>query len=314
MPKQLSVAQVGDLDRQAHEQHWMIESVWSRAAVGIIGGSPKSCKSWMGLDMALSVASGTPCLDTFPVNDTGPAIVYLAEDALPMVRNRVECLCQHRHLDIQRIQLHVITSPSLRLDLVSDQESLKLTLAAFKPRLLLLDPLVRMHRLDENSASDISRLLGFLRECQRTFDCAIILVHHASKKQRAQPGQALRGSSDLHAFGDSNAYLARTKDRLTLTLEHRSAKPPDPFQLFLDNNNEDCIHLAVDKVDNSWLDLPLSDRLLKVFRQHPRPLRRTYLRESLRINNKHLGDTLTRLCSNGLISRDKLGWSLITSE
>ncbi len=312
MSKQLPVTQVGNLDHQTPEQHWMIESMWSRAAVGIIGGSPKSCKSWLGLDMALSVASGTPCLDTFPIDDTGPAIVYLAEDALPMVRARVECLCRHRHLDIQRIQLHAITSPSLRLDSTSDQESLKLTLAAFKPRLLLLDPLVRMHRLDENSAADISLLLGFLRECQRTFDCAIILVHHASKKHRAQPGQALRGSSDLHAFGDSNAYLARRKDRLTLTLEHRSAKPPDPFQLFLNNNIEDCIHLAIDKADNSLSYLPLADRVLQVLRQHPGPLRRTYLRESLRINNKHLGDTLTHLFNKGIISRDKQGWSLST--
>ena len=47
---------------------------------------------------------------------------------------------------------------------------------------------------------------------QRTYHTAIALVHHASKKHRAQPGQALRGSSDLHAFGDSNAYLARRKE------------------------------------------------------------------------------------------------------
>jgi RecA-family ATPase len=70
-----------------------------------------------------------------------------------------------------------------------------------------------LHRLDENSAADISQLLGFLRELQRTHDTAIVLVHHASKKHRAQPGQALRGSSDLHAFGDSNACLWRASRR-----------------------------------------------------------------------------------------------------
>ena len=58
---------------------------------------------------------------------------------------------------------------------------------------------------------------------------AIVLVHHMSKRGRTQLGNALRGSSDLFAFGDSYAYLTRAKDRLLLTLEHRSAAAPDPI-------------------------------------------------------------------------------------
>ena len=37
-------------------------------------------------------------------------------------------------------------------------------------------------------------------------------------------GQTLRGTSDLHAWGDSNLYLTRNKNQtLTLSAEHRSA-------------------------------------------------------------------------------------------
>ncbi|MBM4345172.1 MAG: AAA family ATPase [Deltaproteobacteria bacterium] len=93
----------------------------------------------------------------------------------------------------------------LRLDPQTDQRRLAQAVQRYRPRLLLLDPLVRLHRLDENSASEISGLLGYLRHLQRWGNVAVVLVHHASKKLRAQPGQGLRGSSDLHAFGDSNA-------------------------------------------------------------------------------------------------------------
>lgn len=36
-------------------------------------------------------------------------------------------------------------------------------------------------------------------------------------------GLGLRGSSDFHAFGDSNLDLRRSRDQLVLTSEHRAA-------------------------------------------------------------------------------------------
>jgi hypothetical protein len=45
---------------------WLVHSLWPAGAVGMLGGSPKSCKTWLGLDLALSVASGTDCLGSFP--------------------------------------------------------------------------------------------------------------------------------------------------------------------------------------------------------------------------------------------------------
>jgi hypothetical protein len=103
------------------------------------------------------------------VQAQGPTLAYLAEDALSMVRARLDALCGHRRLDIRGLDLHVITAPSVRLDRERDRQRLQATLEHLKPRMLLLDPLVRLHHLDENSAADISRLLGFLREMQRTF-------------------------------------------------------------------------------------------------------------------------------------------------
>ena len=225
----LPVSRAGELAVQGEDERWLIRSLWGYGAVGIIGGAPKCGKSWLGLDMALSVASATPCLGHFPVEAPGPSLVFLAEDALPAVRARIAALCAHRGLAIEQLGLFVITEPALRLDLERDQQRLRATLASLRPRLLLLDPLVRLHRLDENSAADISRLLGFLRELQRTYELAVVLVHHASKRQRAQPGQGLRGSSDLHAFGDSNACLSPAARITSCSASSIAAhRPPRP--------------------------------------------------------------------------------------
>jgi len=308
-PQMLPVCRANELEIQPPDKLWLIESLWAQCAVGIIGGAPKCCKSWLGLDMALSVASATPCLGHFAVKQPGPALIFMAEDANSAVRTRIEALCAHRRLDIDRLNLYVITASTLRLDLEHDQKRLKATVAALRPHLVLLDPLVRLHRLDENSAADISKLLGFVREMQRTYDTAVVLVHHASKKHRAQPGQALRGSSDLHAFGDSNAYLARHKQRIVLTVEHRSAKSIDPIemQLVADPHGADT-HLEITMPTGVTTGACLAERTLVLLQNSPKPLPRTIIRKHLRVNNQRLGETLVNLDKQGLILHTSKGW------
>ena len=313
----LDTLRAAELEEQLPEQRWLIRELWGHAAVGIVGGAPKCCKSWLGLDMATSVASATPCLGHFPVEQAGAALIYLAEDALPMVRGRIEALCEHRGVDLNGLDLHVIAAPVLRLDLETDQRRLAMTLERLRPRLLLLDPLVRLHRLDENSAGEISRLLGFFRELQRRFDTAVVLVHHASKKHRAQPGQALRGSGDLHAFGDDNAYLARKDDHLVLTLEHRAARAPDPMPVQLVSRPDgSATHLQLLAGPNlaETKARSLAEAVLELLLHAGEPLPRTTIRERLRVNNQRLGDALGHLHQRGRIRRAPGGWQLVGDE
>ncbi|MEI2613615.1 MAG: AAA family ATPase [Methylotenera sp.] len=118
------------------------------------------------------------------------------------------------------------TSPDDRARLLAEVERLR-------PRLVVLDPFVRLHRIDENTASEVAPLLAYLRELQRTLGCAVALVHHARKGGHARAGQALRGSSELHAWGDSNLYLRRDGERLLLSIEHRAAASSSGLELEL---------------------------------------------------------------------------------
>ena len=91
-------------------ERWLVEQLWCANAVGVIGGAPKCAKTWLGLDLALSVATGTPCLGKYNVPEPGPVLVYLAEDALPAVRERVDGMARHRGLDLAEVEVHVITA------------------------------------------------------------------------------------------------------------------------------------------------------------------------------------------------------------
>ena len=63
----LPVVRVGEIRCEDQTQRWLIEQLWGESSVGVIGGAPKCSKTWLGLDMALSVASGTACLGKYAV-------------------------------------------------------------------------------------------------------------------------------------------------------------------------------------------------------------------------------------------------------
>jgi RecA-family ATPase len=202
---------------RAEEQRWLVTGLWSEQAVGIIGGEPKCCKSFLALDLAVA---GVPCLRRFAVPRAARVLLYAAEDAPHIVRRRLDGICVAAGLSLADLDVQVITAPTVRLDLEADRRSLDQTVAKLQPRLLVLDPFVRLHRIDENASGEVAPLLAFLRELQRRHGIAVVVVHHAKKAGRIRAGKALRGSSEFHAWRDSNLYEGGD---LTLTVEHRAA-------------------------------------------------------------------------------------------
>ena len=157
------VVRVANIENIEHDEPWLVTDLWGREAVGFVCGTPKSLKTWLALELAVAVASGHPCLGRFPVPEPGSVLLYAAEDAAQDIRQRVAGIAQARKLDFQRLAVGLITEPILRLDIEEHQLRLADTVAKIKPKLLVLDPFVRLHRADENSASEVSGLLGFLR-------------------------------------------------------------------------------------------------------------------------------------------------------
>lgn len=100
---------------------------------------------------------------------TGRVLLYAAEDALHVVRQRLAGIAAAVGRDLADLDIHVITCPSVRLDLAADRDALAETVAALEPTLLVLDPFVRLHRIDENVSGEVAPLLAYQRELQRHF-------------------------------------------------------------------------------------------------------------------------------------------------
>lgn len=305
------VVRVSEIDAVAVSQNWLIEELWTASSVGWVAGLPKSLKSWTALEMAVSVASGTPCLGRFKVHDRGNVLVYLAEDSLRAVRERLDALAQRHGLAIGELEIDVITASSMRLDLGRDQLRLEKTVRALSPRMLVLDPLVRIHRADENSSAEISSLLAYLRGLQRQLNVSVVVVHHVRKNLTPSQatGQGLRGSGDLHAWSDCASYLRRKGDNIVVTIEHRSAPTPTPFSLRLVCEHGPP-HLEIVELGPTAPDaLPVEDSVLRAL-QEAGTLTRSALRQRLSVRNERLGRALERLLEDGVIERTSDGWTL----
>lgn len=308
----LPVVPAAKLPTRAPEQQWLVEQLWSAEAVGIIGGEPQCGKSLLALDLAVSVASGTPCLDRFPIARPGRVLLFAAEDPLPVVRDRVEGLTAARGLDLRHVPLYVITAASLRLDHCDDRDRRCETVAQITPVLLVLDPFVRLHAIDENAAGEVAPVLAFLRQLQRKHHLAVALVHHARKDAgRARPGQALRGSSEFHAWGDSNLYLRRRDPFLRLSVEHRAARAPDDLRLDLCANP-----LGLRVTDTAPIaeapaaDLSPAQRIEHALATASAPLGVRDLRTACRIRSETLCATLDALATAGRVVKSAAGYTL----
>jgi len=299
---------------ETSEAAWLVEGLWSAEAVGIIGGAPKCGKSFLALDLAVAVASGTSCLRRFPARQRGIVLLYAAEDADHIVRQRLEGIAHAAGVNFETLDIHVITVPTLRLDRSQDQQALRATVANLQPMLTVLDPFVRLHGIDENVAGEVAPLLAYLRSLQRHHHTAVALVHHARKgATHERGGQALRGSSELHAWGDSNLYLRRNGEKLFLGIEHRAAPSTDRLQLALRANPP---VLALEVVEQSPSASPdqaqpsSQQRIEQILAEATAPVTQRQLRDTARMRASNVADILARLVANGRVSRSPEGYRL----
>lgn len=307
------VRRVHEVEPRPSEQRWLVDELFASSSVGLLGGPPKAFKTWVAAELALAVATGTPAFGRFAANEPGPVLFFGAEDPPPDLRTRFDGIARARRIDLAQAPLLLLDIAQLRLDDAGHLDRLQRTVALHTPRLLVLDPFVRLVTgLDENSARDVSTVLGALRTLQRQHDVTILLVHHMRKSPAAHPAQQLRGSGDFSAWADSGLYLTRDGDDRVLVVEHRGAPAPSPFRLRLVPG--DTPHLVIQDSHHAETSVaavdPLEARIVERLHATPRPQPTQQLRDALHVRKADLLTALRALADRGLAIKTPDGWIL----
>lgn len=312
-----AVVRAADLPDVSVHGEWLIENIWAAQAVGVVGAPPKCFKTWTVLEALVAVATGTPFLAIHAVHHQGKVLGFFAEDAHERIKSRVRALCASRNASLDNLDLYIITRARLTLDNAFDFKWLEDQVRAHRPRLLVLDPLVRIFTGDEDDAGSISRVLGLLRKLQREYGVAIMLVHHVKKNTAMTTGASLRGSGDLHAWGDSNLYLTPSKGGARVTVEHRAARAPEPFRVHLElGEGAGTEHLVADEDDvEGDGDGNEDDEAVDVEQAimtilNGGPLGHGKIRDRLNVRGSRVTEALGRLQRNGQVEKDGRNWRL----
>jgi hypothetical protein len=203
-----------------------------------VGGEPKVGKSLLVANLALSLASGSDRLG-FPV--PAPRRVLVCQFELP-IPQFVSRLATMRRAMGNAADQNLFVDTRATGHLLSAPQGLQHFLAAAQAaaaEIIVLDPLYSAHDQDENDTRAMAALCQSLLRLRQASGAALIVVHHVRKSiGRYEIGSAFRGSSALHAVGDSYLLLTRPSPQfntIELRFQFRYAAPQPPRLLELDS-------------------------------------------------------------------------------
>jgi hypothetical protein len=202
-----------------------------------VGGEPKVGKSLLVANLALVLASGSSRAG-FQVSSSRRVLICQFE--LPTSQFAARLAPMRKPIG-SAADSNLLIDTEAAGHLLSTPRGLDHFLAAIraaKADVVVLDPLYSTHDQDENDTRAMAALCQTLLRLRDASHAALIVVHHVRKSVgRYEIGSAFRGSSALHAVGDSYLLLVRPSPQIPtveLRFQFRYAPAQEPRLLTLD--------------------------------------------------------------------------------
>lgn len=229
---------LGFLLKNVKKPKYIVKDILTEGACGFIAGEPKSYKSWVGLDLAFSVATGADFLGHFRVVNPGPVLYIQEEDPPATLKNRSAKIWVNKTIDKfelvrdeegagvwwlpkdqeETFDPDVMAYIQRGFTISNDawQEWLDQTLAAGmndqEYRLLIIDTLMMTAGDVEESKSQemTNKIFRPLKVLSRKYNVAVIVIHHMAKAEKSRPGQRMLGAVANHAWAEDSIYITHT--------------------------------------------------------------------------------------------------------
>src|SRR4051794_1832173 len=217
---------------------YLVDGVLPAAGNGVLYGVSGTGKSFVALDLALSIACGEVVWHGQAVQQTGP-VAYVAAEGQAGLIQRIEAW-MHANGRTDEPDLYVIPDAVQLLDPMDG----KALLAAIQERVgevpvfIVLDTLAKcMAGGDENSTQDMGLVMASQDYLRVQTGAHVLLVHHPMKH-----GELERGNSSLRAAQDVMLLLKSEDGYLTIqSTKMRDGPALEPIRLRLQPTLESCV-------------------------------------------------------------------------
>jgi hypothetical protein len=198
---------------------WLVEKLLPAAALAHLIGMSQSLKSFIALDMALSLATGTPFAGSarFGVAEPVP-VVYVVGEGVRGIPKRVRAWCQQRGIDRRRLLANfTVLEGAAQLGSQHDMDDVTAKVTETGAQLVVFDTQARCTvGLDENSATDQGRAVAQLDTLMRRTGAAVVVLHHTTK---SDPRNARGSVAWLNAVDVQLIALRNDPKAMEVTVE-----------------------------------------------------------------------------------------------
>ena len=201
----------------------------------ILAGAPKVGKSWLALDMCLSIAKGESVLGQKTLQ--GTALYLCLEDSYVRIQNRL-----YEITDVPTENLYFsVMSESIGNGLEEQIESFKIEHCGLK--IVFIDTLQMVRSDTDSSYGSDYKELSVLKALADKLEIAIIVVHHTRKCKDTDPFNMISGSTGISGCVDGSMVLIEHK---------RGSRNAKLFCVGRDIENAE-ISLHFDSVLKKWI-------------------------------------------------------------
>ena len=208
---------------------WLVDGLLTRFGFSVMYGQPGCGKTFLALDIALSVAIGRDFHGR--PTDQGD-VLYIAGEGVGGLGKRIKVWVEYRGSGVNSKEIPFDVLPTaVNMTSPADTEKLIATIEekeeqrGSKFSLIVIDTVARaLLGADENSATDVGKFVKACDILREAIGCAVIGIHHQGK----DGAKGMRGSSALLGAVDTSIQVKKSGSILTVvTQKQKDAEPAE---------------------------------------------------------------------------------------
>jgi RecA-family ATPase len=197
----------------------------------LIVGPPKSKKTFFTQNLALSLAAGSEFAG-FSVPKPRKVLYNIAEGGYYPNRERLKTMTKNLN-EHSYDNFMMGNFGYMPLNEQDRYEAMYGIIQETEAEVVIFDPLIRFHDVDENSASQMSEVFGRIRTYIEELGISVILIHHSGRVQK----RGGRGSSAIIGEYDSCVTLHKVNKHVTsLSYDMRHVESPPSNQIVFNSD------------------------------------------------------------------------------
>jgi hypothetical protein len=227
------LSRLEDACKQTKKIDWLVDGMIKQQSLVMFGGMPSGGKTYLAVELMLSVASGKPFLGQHKVQQ-GEA-VFIACEGRDSVLRRVGAW-NHLKNDGNFVKSAYISSKEIvvnapdQADVSVEQYVKAMDLAGIHPKVFFIDTMnYSLGSAKENDANDMTQYFRKIANgLINKFGCVAVLLHHTSKN-----GDDIRGSSSIRGALDALFLVSRDSAGIFTVKndKHKDRDKIEPFYL-----------------------------------------------------------------------------------